>query len=153
MKKLSRLMLLITTLIFISASVVWGAGASTTFTSSYLGYKVYKYSFAWTGDGAGGAVTSYVTPKITGYVFSGVTNPGTVQPTDNYDITLSDDNGADVFGGELLNRDTANSEQATPKIGNAYGTRFVNSRLTFAASGQSVNSATGTLDVYVYVGD
>lgn len=153
MRKFSRLMLLVATLVFVLASVAWGAGAVTTHTTTYIGYKVYKHAFAWTGDGAGGAVTSFTTPKIVGYVFSGVTNPGSVVPTDNYDITLKDDNGVDVFGGELLNRDEANSEQATPKIGNAYGTRFVNSKLTFAISGQSVNSATGTLDVYVYVGD
>lgn len=153
MKKFTRIMLLVIALLFICAQVVWSAGAVTTYTTTYIGYKVYKHTFAWTGDGAGGAVNSFTTPTVTGYVFSGITNPGTATPTDNYDITLSDAHGVDVFGGELLNRDEANSEQATPKIGNAYGTRFVNSKLTFAISGQSANSATGVLDVYVYVGD
>ena len=153
MKKLSRIVLLVIALLFVCAQVVWSAGAVTTHTTTYIGYKVYKHTFAWTGDSSTGAVNSFTTPKITGYIFSGITNPGTTAPTDNYGITLNDDNGVDVFGGELLNRDTANSEQAVPKIGNAYGTRFVNSKLTFSITGQSVNSAKGTLDVYVYTGE
>ena len=153
MKKFSRIGLLVIALLLLCAQVVWSAGASTTYTITYIGYKVYKHTFTWTGDSSTGAVNSFTTQKITGYVFSGITNPGTTGPTDNYDITLKDENGVDVFGGELLNRDTANSEQAVPKIGNAYGTRFVSSKLTFAVADQNVNSATGVLDVYVYTGE
>ena len=153
MKKFSRMVLLVIALLFVFAQVVWSAGAVTTHTVTYIGYKVYKYTFTWKGDSSTGEVNSFTTPKITGYVFSGITNPGSTAPTDNYGITLSDDNGVDIFGGELLNRDTANSEQAVPKIGNAYGTRFVNSKLTFAVASQSVNSATGVLDVYIYTGE
>jgi hypothetical protein len=55
---------------------------------------------------------------VCGSVVRGVTNPSnTDAPADNYDITVTDEEGLDVLGqciaaGQLQNRDTASTEQA-----------------------------------------
>jgi len=55
----------------------------------------------------------------------------------------------DVMGGALADRDTANTEQAVPKIGAAYGGSFFTGALTLNISNNSVNSATGEVKVYI----
>jgi hypothetical protein len=112
--------------------------------------RVDKLRITWTAD-TDGSYTDYTTAEnMDGYVFMVVTNPGATAPTDNYDITLADSDGCDVSGGELANRDTANTEQIIPKIGNTYGGRFVAGPLTLGISNNSINSATGEVIIYVY---
>lgn len=77
-----------------------------------------------------------------------VTDPGSTAPTDNYDITITDASGNDVFGGELTNRDTTTSESAEPAIPYI---RVNLKDLNFNLSGNSQNGATGTVKIYVYV--
>ena len=126
---------------------------SVTFTSNDVRVGndvVQELIWAWIGDSSDGGVPDTVSDiTVTGYIMFGKTDPDSPAPTDNYDIALNDADDTDVFGGELANRDTANTEHAIPKIGNAYGDRFVNSVLTMALSGNSVNSAEGELKVYV----
>lgn len=53
--------------------------------------------------------------KIQGYIVKVDTNPDdTDAPTDNYDINLLNSDSIDVASGNLVNRDTANSEQWIP---------------------------------------
>jgi hypothetical protein len=85
-----------------------------------------------------------------GYIAKVVTDPGSTAPTDDYDITLTDDTtGADLLGGEGADRDTANTEEVVPKIGNAYAGNVAFTSFTLNISSNSVNAATG--DVYVYI--
>ena len=58
----------------------------------------------------------YIQPaKLKGYIVKVDTNPdGSDAPTDDYDITLLNSDGIDVTFGNLVNRDTANSEQWVP---------------------------------------
>lgn len=127
------------------------AGSSSTVTkTSAANDGTLKLIWDWVGDNANGSVPSAQTADtITGYVLLGETNPGAAAPTDNYDIVVTNEEGTDIFGGELMNRDTANNEQAVPLVGNAYGPRFVNSKLTMTLTNNSVNSATGRLILYV----
>jgi hypothetical protein len=141
--------------IFLSAQVCFAAGTVSITkdkTTKFYNERVVEYLITWTADSAAATVPATATDTaIVGYVFMAQTNPGTTAPTDDYDITLTDADGIDVFGGELLNRDEANSEQTVPKVGSSvYGSRFVNSVLTFNLSNNAVNSATGTVRVYVY---
>ena len=71
--------------------------------------------FAWTSD-TGGAVSGTTWP-FNGRIERLVTNPGAAAPTDNYDVTIEDEDGVDVLGGVGANRDTVNSEQAVPVLG------------------------------------
>jgi hypothetical protein len=85
-----------------------------------------------------------------GYIHKVTTDPGSTAPTDDYDITLTDDTtGADLLGGEGADRDTANTEEVVPKIGNAYAGNVAFTSFTLNLSGNTANGATGT--VYVYV--
>jgi hypothetical protein len=113
-------------------------------------------AFAFIANAAGAATvpvtnSSSVYPgDKAGYIIKVVTDPGSPAPTDNYDITLTDSTtGADLLGGEGSNRDTANSEEAVPKIGNAYAANLVPVYFSLNLTGNSVNSAAGT--VYVYI--
>ena len=129
------------------------AGASTTVQKkSYDNGKerVEEYIFTWVADDATGAIASKETDKkVIGWVFQGETNPGSPAPTDDYDVTIKNEAGVDVFGGELADRDTADSEQAVPKIGAAYGERWVNTKLTFAATNSTVNDSEGVCKIWV----
>lgn len=89
------------------------AGSSMTFTYDDLG-SIRKVIVDWLSDDASGAVSG-TTAKITGTLIKGVTNPGATAPTDNYDIAITDEEGADVLAGviaasTLANRDTTNTE-------------------------------------------
>lgn len=73
--------------------------------------SIRKLTCNWTTDASGAA--SGTSPKISGTLIKGVTDPGD-GPTDDYDITITDAEGLDVLAvcqSGLSNRDTANSEQ------------------------------------------
>lgn len=108
-------------------------------------------TFSWTGDAANGTVPATAsTRSIEGFVVLVVTNPGTTAPTDDYDITLTDVDGVDVMGGQLQNRDEANSEHAAPQLQTGiFGERWVSGVLTLNISNQSVAGATGTVKVFI----
>jgi hypothetical protein len=78
--------------------------------TSFGGYG--RVRCTWTSDAAGAA--SGTTNAIIGELIKGVTNPdGTDAPTDNYDITLADEDGLNILAGcsdDLADRDTANTE-------------------------------------------
>ncbi len=114
-------------------------------------FWVEEHIWDWTADAADGSVPAMASDaKISGFVHLAVTNPGATAPTDLYDITLTDaEDVADVFGGELLNRATAATEQVIPAVGGGYSDRFVRSVLTMTLTGNAVLSATGVLKVYV----
>lgn len=77
-----------------------------------------------------------------------VTDPGTVAPTAAYDITITDEYGTDVFGGELTNRDAATSEQAIPIFGTHKTSRICLGPWAFNLSGNAVPSALGSCILY-----
>lgn len=108
-------------------------------------------AYTWTADASAATVPATASNKsIDGYVIQVVTNPGSTAPTDDYDITLTNSDGADVMGGALANRDTANSEIAIPKVdGTNYADAWVSGTLTLNISNNSVNSATGVVRVYI----
>lgn len=110
---------------------------------------IYKIEFNWTADSADGSVPAKTSQEIDGLVFMAVTDPGATAPTASYDITLTDSDSCDVFGGELANRSATAIEQASPLVGNFYGQRYVKGTLTLNVTGNAVNSATGKVIVYV----
>lgn len=76
------------------------------------GHGISRYRIAWVST-TGGHV-SVPLPKIHGHDVAITTNPGSPAPTDNYDITLTDEDGLDVLNGKAANRDTANTERIDP---------------------------------------
>lgn len=72
-----------------------------------------KISAAWTSESDGSQTQSI---PIGGAIVRVVTNPGATAPTDDYDLTLVDEDGLDLFMGLGANRDTANTEQFCPGL-------------------------------------
>ena len=105
--------------------------------------RVQLYNIAWTAD-ASDATIPDLTISMKGYIIQAVTNPGSTAPTDNYDIVLNEDNGADLVAGALANRSTSASQcvvfdRPPLSAGN----------VTISISNNAVNSATGVIVIYV----
>jgi len=130
----------------------WAMAAGTV-TQTYVQKtnNVSCLTYSWTADASAHTVPATAsTVAIDGYVILVVTNPDDdTAPTDQYDITLTDADSCDVMGGTLADRSDTNTEQAVPKIGNVYGGRWVSGILTLNISNNSVNSAAGTVAVYI----
>jgi len=65
----------------------------------------------WVSSAGGGADGAVV---LEGEILKVVTNPGATAPTDNYDVTLVDEDGFDALEGYGANRDTATTEAVYP---------------------------------------
>lgn len=111
-----------------------------------------KIKWVWTTDSANGAIVASstageansTTGYYTGYVVRFVTDPTTDAPTDDYDVTIIDDDGVDVLLGYGANRDTSTTEQvAEGSLGWIYNSKL---SLVIANAG---NSKSGI--VYLYV--
>lgn len=148
MRKLGKILWIYLLLLLISPIKSFSAG-SVDVDWTYITRDVGYITFSWTADSGDGSVPSTASMNIQGYVILVVTDPGTPAPTDNYDITLTDENGVDVMGGTLANRDASNTEQAVPKIGNVYGGRWVSGTVTLNISNNSVGGAKGIVKVYI----
>lgn len=90
------------------------AAGTVTVTEERLG-AIKKIKFAWTSGtaGEGGTASGSTAHAYTGEVIRLVTVPsgGGTAPTDDYDITVTDQDSTDVLMGAGANRDTANTEQ------------------------------------------
>ena len=81
----------------------------------------------WTADGAGEATANFsqepgLVELYTGFLigrscYYATTYPGVPAPTALYDVLIADENGLDIFGGQLIDRSAIIAEDATPEIG------------------------------------
>lgn len=107
------------------------AGEVMTFTERRDGdYDIIKV--VWTTSSTTGAVSGTTTRFYTGKFIGLITNPdNTDVPSDNYTITVTDQNGEDLLlGATTANRDQTNTEY----IGESSMALVVNSKLTFNVS-------------------
>ena len=96
-----------------------------------------------TADAAAATFPATALPPFSGRILALRTNPGATAPTDNYDITLVDDDGVDRLQGVGANRATATSQEAAVVYS---GTAIhppvaFDETLTLTLAGNSVNSA------------
>ncbi len=110
--------------------------------------RTRKIVITFTGDAADGSVPALSIP-LDGFIMKLVTNPGTTQPTDNWDLAITDADGADVLGGTGVNRDTLNTETIYPTISGATIPAWCIGTHSVVVTGNSVNSATGTITIYL----
>ena len=101
--------------------------------------------FSWTSDGSGDASETNDT-ELTGKIIEIVTVPGSggSQPTDQYDLTITDNNSIDISHGNGANRSNASNEYITEANAGA----VVNSKLTITVANAG---DTKTGDVYIFV--
>ncbi len=138
-------------IMIIWAGTVFGAGTTTLTSVTPYANGWTKALVTFTADAA-----DHTSPTLAISGFGGqwlcqiVTNPGSTAPTDNYDIYLKYD-GADLLGGAGENRDTSNTEIAYPIVDSVSGQRAcvpVPGTLTLSIENNSVNSATGTIEIH-----
>jgi hypothetical protein len=133
------------------AGMVFGAGTSviTSITPYANGWTKVLVTFTADADNS-------TVPDLNIVGFGGqwlcqiITNPGTTQPTDNYDIYLKYE-GSDLLGGAGVDRDTANTEIAYPIVDSVSGQRAcvpVPGTLVFSLANNSVKSAVGTMEIH-----
>lgn len=110
------------------------AGTVTVTETSLV--NVHKIRWTWTST-AGGAADLVTAGAYAAEVLALVTNPDdSAAPTDNYDVTITDAEGYDVMQAAGADRDTANTETATPaKTSVAFGQLTLN--VTNAGSAKS----------------
>ena len=103
-----------------------------------------------TGDASNGSFPdTVIVPKISGKLLALETNPGATGPTDDYDITLIDAEGHDVFEGKGGNRDIANTEKVSLVRGVAEYSEVAKSDvLTFKIANNIGNDATVVAKIY-----
>jgi hypothetical protein len=83
---------------------------TVTVSEERLG-SLKKIRWEWLST-AGGAADLQTTYAYNGVIQRLVTDPdGSAAPTDDYDITITDEDGYDVLMGAGANRDTATTEQ------------------------------------------
>ena len=87
------------------------AGSSVTFTRLHVG-DMTRVKIAWVSDDAAGTASGASTFAVRGIPvrFTTVPSGGGTAPTDNYDITITDDLSVDILAGLGADRDTANTE-------------------------------------------
>ena len=76
-------------------------------------YPIGYVEWDWTSNATGNVITKSDDP-IAGTLLRVTTNPGATAPTDDYDITVTDEDDVDIAMGLLANRDTANTETVYP---------------------------------------
>lgn len=88
------------------------AVGTNTITEETLG-SVKKIKFVWVCDASGVVSGTLTANAYNGAIERLVTVPagGGSAPTDNYDITILDEDSTDVLLGAGVDRDTANTEQ------------------------------------------
>ncbi len=111
--------------------------------------SVKKITFAWTSENGGanaGKASKTTVNHYNGEIIRLVTVPGTGgdAPTDDYDITVTDEDSTDVLMGAGANRDTANTEQV---LASSLGC-VANDKLTLNVSNAG-NAKKGTVHLYI----
>ena len=150
MKRLILIILAAGLIILSGASFAAGAIVVSDFVSAGAGE--YEITYTCTADASGATfIATATTRPLYGYVYEVVTNPGSPSPTALYDITLTDSDGVDIMGGQLLNRSATVSESAVPKNDGVRCDRKVNSVLTINITNNSVNSAVIVVKVRFYL--
>lgn len=128
-----------------SSQIRAAATVSADTITDYQGFTVHELTYTMSTTG-----TATTTTAIKGRVIAVETNPGTTAPSDNYDLTINDSNGADIMGGALTNRDTANTEMAIPLVGALAAPLGipVDSVLSIISSGNTQSGATVLLRIF-----
>ena len=118
----------------------------------------YKLTMAWTSH-TDGTVSGFDTDdeKMAGMTFTEVLKgkelvfgeiiPGATTPTDEFDVTVVDDNSVDLFGGGFADCTSGSTTTAFPYNGTVYGSRIISSVLTPAITNAG-NAKTGSIVLY-----
>ena len=85
---------------------------SCDFEIKHISGNLYVLEIDWQVDGSGDFTEQVLNKRIDGQIICVDTNPGSTAPANNYDVSLKNEHGIDVFHGYLDNRHGTNSERA-----------------------------------------
>ena len=146
---MKKLICVLTFIILLATSSIVGAVAGTI-TSAVLGGSYIE--LVWTGE----AGSDYIEVKdsfgadvdrFDFYVVLVTTTPANT-PTASYDITIIDEAGVDVMGGNLIDRHTSTAEQTIPYVDGCFCPRKVAGKLMITVANQAEAAATVTMRIY-----
>ncbi len=141
MKRLVKTLVLVSLFVFVCFGGV-GQAAQTASVTEYDSVGVFKVRWDWTSNAAGTVNETTVGKSLKsfhGKIVAMVTIPDTNAPTDNYDISILDNDGHDVLLDGGLNRDTSNTEYVKKAdLGAVNGTRLRVKVLNAGDSNQGV---------------
>ena len=122
--------------------------AGTVVTTEVTHTSVKKVTFAWTSS-AGGAADATTTAVFDGDVFCAVQipNTGITQPTNAYDVTVTDADGHDVLGGLGANLSNAANTVKNKAAGDEL-VAVAGSKLTLAVTNAGA-AKTGEVVLYI----
>jgi hypothetical protein len=150
-----RKLMVVLGILLLIPCMVYAAGTVTVKANRVAGDAIWL-TYTWTADASDGSVPATVSgignfpADRGGWVCQVVTDPGSTAPTANYDITLTDGSGIDIMGGELADRSATATERAVPKIDTVFGCTPVRDEITMNLTNNSVNSATGIVNVIIF---
>jgi len=98
-------------------------------------------------DSGAGTFTCVTDWEIRGWIHEVETDPGATAPDDNYGVTIKNDNGRDIMGGALANRDETNSEMVKPIVDSVWQKARSQGLLTIAVTSAG-NSRTAEILIY-----
>jgi len=125
------------------------AGDRTLTSSGHIYGDTFMVLVNWTADSGDGSFAAMVIPwRIDGYIQKITTAPGGTAPTASYDPVLKDADGVDVTGNVLANRSATAAETVRPNFDSVKTPIYVDGCLSLTITGNSVNSATGTIKVF-----
>jgi hypothetical protein len=150
---------IIAILLILTAVNAHAAGTVTQKLNKYQNGNLKTLVFSWTADAAAATIpstdtTTAINAEIGGwYVYAIETDPdGTAVPTASYDIVINNASGRDIAGGMLANRSNSSTELVIPCLDSTnhiYGGVLVDSTLTLVISNNLVNSAKGTVKLFL----
>lgn len=137
-------------------SLVFAAG-TVTITRSTDHYEkvgprkgVEVVTIKWVGSASDGSVPS-TTLSLHGFIEKALAIPGSPSPTASYGVALDDPNSSslDALGSTLTSLSASTPSQKAPVLSGSNKPVFVDGTYTFAVSGNSVDSAQGTIVLYL----
>ncbi len=140
------------------ASISFAASSVVETSTSYIGSRqtgAYAITLVWTDDdnaSGGGSFDDYTLTKFSGgKVVGGTVDPGAVAPTALYDINILDRNNVSLFGTKMTNLSETVTTAHKPIMDsdNTTGDRWVFGNITLDIDGQAVDSANGTVVLYI----
>lgn len=105
----------------------------------------------WTADAAAATVPDTSIENLFGFLIKAVTKPGGTAPTAASDAILGDpqDSTLDALGGALTDKITTTTQQVYPVVSGGNLPVYLAGDYTFKISNNAVNSATGTVRLYI----
>jgi 6,7-dimethyl-8-ribityllumazine synthase len=121
------------------------AGTMTITETTHGTIKKIKAEWVSGTDAEVGTASGTTTNPFDGRIIGATTVPdGVAVPTDNYDITVADNDGVDIALGALIDRDTANTEY----VAEASMAGVAHSLLTISVAAAGI-SKEGTIYLYI----